>query len=199
MAFPPPLPPGIPALPSSAFLDAVLDAVPAQAPTQTALTKPQAKKRFHTKAEPWMVGVAEQAILQGNSLKHTAGLMRVAPRTLQRWLEAGQDEHCEDELLVELAVTIEHARAQTAAAGMKIMVAHGQLDWRAHLEVLRAQDPETWSAQTRSKVDVNVAVTKAKDLAHLTLEQLERMHALESEAEAIRNGAPAPLYIESKS
>lgn len=195
MSSPPPLPPGVATLPASSFLDAI----PAAKPVQTALTKPQAKKRFYTKAEPWMVGVAEQAILQGNSLKHVAGLLRVALRTLMRWLEAGQDEHCEDELLVELAVTIEHARAQTAAAGMKIMVAHGQLDWRAYLEVLRAQDPETWSAQTRSKVDVNVAVSKAKDLTHLSLEQLERMHALESEAEAIRNGAPAPLYIESKS
>lgn len=169
---------------------------PATQVAPSASGRARTRKRLRTKLEDWMIPVAEQALLNGSPLRTVAGLIQVSYRTLERWLAAGEEEGCDDELLLDFVATVYEARSQVASKGMSIMNAHALTDWRAQLEINRAQDPETWAPQSRSKVDVDVKVSERKrDLSHLSLEQLEELNRLESEAEAIKLGLKKPAIL----
>lgn len=146
-----------------------------------------ATRTYRSKLEPWMIGAAEAAIRQGLPLKNVAGVIGVSARTLSSWLERAQEEGC-DPLLAAFGATIEHARAEVSAEGVRLLKVHALSDPKALVELLRAQDPETWSPQTRSKVDVTVTPKAPLGLPNASDEELRELAALEARAEAIRNG-----------
>lgn len=139
---------------------------------------------FKHKAESWMVAVVDRALRAGMPLAQTAGLIGVTRKTFSKWLALGQDEKCTDPVLVEFAVAVEKARSEAALKGVQLMNMHAAVDWKCQLELLRAQDPDTWSAQTRSKVDVtHHDGSDQRDLSGLTDEELEELAALEAKIE----------------
>jgi hypothetical protein len=137
------------------------------------------ERRPAPKLAPHMIETARTALVNGLPLQLVAGLIGIHKRTLQRWLELGQDENCSDPLLAEFALVVEQARAQAALDGVKALKLHALTDWKATVELLRAQDPDTWSPTTRSKIDVTVTPKGPKSLAHLTEAELEERAALE--------------------
>jgi hypothetical protein len=136
-------------------------------------------KRWHTKIEGWMIDVAEKAILEGLPMARVAGLLGVSTRTLEKWRAEGQQPGCKDALKVELSVTIEEARAKAAQAGIQLMKMHAMKDWKAQLELLRAQDPQTWSPQSRQHIEIEMK-TPERDLSQLSDEELAQLEALEA-------------------
>lgn len=147
-------------------------------------TKPAtsaARKSFKTSVEPHMVETAATALKSGLPLNLVAGLCGVHKRTFQKWLELGSDEACTDPVLTELAMRVEQARAEAAQQGIKLLQLHALTDWKPALELLRAQDPDTWAPQTRSKIDLTVGPKAPKDLSHLGDAELERLNEIETE------------------
>jgi hypothetical protein len=146
------------------------------------LPKKPARKRFTTKLTPEMIGVADRMFRNGGTVKTVAGALGVSVRTFNEWLEKGSVEGCPDELLVEFAATCESARAEAVNEGMASLKMHGQTDWKAQLEYLRALDPDTFSPQTRSKVDIKVEAKRTIDYSKLSDTELERLAQIEEEA-----------------
>lgn len=138
-------------------------------------------RRFRTKLEPWMAKVVGAAIKQAQPLSTTAGLIGVTKATLIRWRQEGLEEGCPDPLKVELAVIIEEARSEAIQAGMETMQLHAAEDWRAQAEILRALDPDTFSPQHRSKVEVEVKEVK-RSLKHLSDAEVLELERLEAKA-----------------
>lgn len=148
-------------------------AIAVEAPAQLAPT-------FKTTIESWMIPVVVRAIGQGLPLAQCGGLIGVSKRTFNRWLMLGQEEKGVDPVLTEFAVAVEEARSVAALKGVKLMNMHAAVDWKAQLEILRAQDPAVWSAQTRSQVEVTHHDGAGKeDLSMLTDEELETRGRIE--------------------
>lgn len=137
-------------------------------------------KSFKTKIEGWMIAVAVKATESGLPLKLVGGLIGATSATVLRWRTQGEQEGCPDPLLVEFALAIEEARTKAALEGMRLMNDHAATDWKAALEVLRASDPETWSAQSRVKIDATVQAVAPRNLSALSDEELNQLASLEN-------------------
>jgi hypothetical protein len=146
----------------------------------------QVMPSFNTSIQSWMIPVIEKAVRAGLPIKLCAGLIGIAPRTLTRWRELGQQDNCPDPLLVELSLTVEKARAEAALAGVELMQMHAARDWKAAHALLQAQDPDTWSPQSKSKVELEVKVAETEDLSMLTDEELEMRARIEEKVRAKR-------------
>lgn len=137
-------------------------------------------KSFKTRIEPHMIAVAVKATEMGLPLNLVGGLIGVTRSTVLRWRDLGSQEGCPEPLLVEFALAIEEARAKAALQGLRVMSEHGLTDWKAQLEVLRASDPDTWSAQSRVKVEATVQAVAPRNLAALSDEELNQLASLEN-------------------
>lgn len=133
-----------------------------------------------------MIPIVCNALQMGLPLTGVAGLIGVTRNTFMRWLTEGQDENCKDELKVELAVRVYEARAKAALEGVKMMNLHAAEDYRAQLELLRAQDPETWAPKAQTKIDVEVSQKPQRDLSLLTDSELEDLARLEAKIQAAK-------------
>lgn len=120
---------------------------------------------------PWMLNVVCDNLREGATLKTCAARIRVNPRTLTTWLTAGRKEGATAEL-EELALAVEEARADYVSGLVEVVKVHAFKDWRAAEMLLRAADPETYSPQHRSKVDITVTRDDEEDLSGLSDEQL---------------------------
>ncbi len=143
------------------------------------LPKP-APRSFKSKIEAWMIPVAVKATENGLPLKLVGGLIGVTSATILRWRDLGEQEGCPDPLLVEFAMALSEARAKATQRGMQVMAEHGLTDWKATLELLRASDSETWSPQSRVKVDATVQAIVPRDLSKLSFEELDMLTAIEN-------------------
>jgi len=135
---------------------------------------------FKTKIEEWMIPVAVKALKSGLPLSLVGGLLGVTRRTLTSWRDLGSQEGCTDPLLVQFALDIEKARAEASMDGVALMQQHAAVDHKAALALLQAQDPETWSPQSRVKLEATVAPAPARDLSKLSNEELQQLAALET-------------------
>ncbi len=147
--------------------------------------KVQPRKTFRTKVEPWMMGVVEEAILKGIPIGLIHGFLRVSKNTFHAWRVEGSKPECTDPLLVELAVTVEEARAQAAEKGVELMSLHALKDWKANFALLQAQDPEVWSVQSKQKVDVEVKQAPALNLSALSEEEFAQYELLAEKMKAL--------------
>lgn len=135
---------------------------------------------FKTTIEPWMIPVAVEAITAGLPLSLVGGLMGVTRQTISNWRELGAREGCPDPLLVQFALAVERARAEASRAGVQLMQQHAAVDWKAAHALLQASDPDTWSPQSRMKVEATVAPAPARDLSKLSDLELHQLAALET-------------------
>lgn len=148
--------------------------------------KKRRPKRLRGKLEPWMVKTAESLIREGMPVATIAGALHITRQTLLRWYQEGIDEACEDELKAEFAAAIHHARSEAAQEGVRMLKLHAMTDYRAAVELLRAQDSEVWSPKERKQVEVNVTHHRGEDLSALTDDQLKQLKEAEEQAEQLR-------------
>ncbi len=154
-------------------------------PASIALAEPPVTRGWRTKAEPWMVGVLSAAIERGEPVHSAAGLLRVSKTTLLKWIHEGAADGCRDPLLAELSAAVYEARSKAISTGVRNLQTHARKDWKAQLELLRAQDPDAWSPQTRSKVEVT-HVEAPEDLSVLTEEELLQREMIENKLRAAK-------------
>lgn len=120
---------------------------------------------------PWMTNVICDNLREGATLKTCAARIRVDPRTLSRWLAEGRKDGAPAELQ-ELWFSVEEARADFVGGLVETVKIHALKDWRAAQMLLQSVDPETYSPQHRSKVDITVTRDEEEDLSGLSDEQL---------------------------
>ncbi len=126
--------------------------------------------------EHWMIDVVVRAMGKGMPLQTTAGLIGVSRSTLEKWREKGHADGAE-EIYVEFAMRLEQARAEANARGvvnLERLSAGGSV--QAELELLKAQDPETWAPKA-SKIDVTV--TPGKQFEQMSDEKLLLLQQIE--------------------
>lgn len=162
-------------------------AVPPLPPRKTAIVKADAPAKVVRRGvlEPHMVPVAQRLAAQGLPLPSIAGALGIHKRTLQRWVDEGLQEGCTDPLLQEFAAAFVQGRSNIVGEMVEVMRQHALTDWKAAHAILQTVDPETFSLQTRTKVDLTVEAKPVKDLSGLDTEDLLRLAELEAEASAI--------------
>lgn len=171
-----------PPLPKKTQASSLQDALAAPSTASTVVTR-----SYRRTLEPWMIEVAAKAALEGLPMNLIAGLLQVSPKTFSRWISQGQEEGA-DELMASLSATVFEARSQAVQAGIRTLKVHALSDHKALIEYLRAMDPETFSPQTRSKIDLEVSAKAPAALPNLTAEQLLELKAHEEAAERLRSG-----------
>jgi hypothetical protein len=152
------------------------------------IAKTEVVRKWATKLTPELIEVAERSIGLGLPVASCAGIIGVHKATWQRWLAEGQKEDCKDPLVAELALRVEKARQDAILKGVKNMGMHATRDYRAQLELLKAQDPATWVQTQRIQQEVKV-ITEEEDLSDLSDEELELREMIESKVKKKQIGA----------
>lgn len=141
-----------------------------------------AKVSFSTRVEPWMPDMAAKLIRDMTPMRQVAGYLGVSPPTLSSWIRMGEDPGCTDPILVELAVAVARARAESVTEGMKMLRPHAERDYRALMEILRASDPDTWVQTAKVKNEVEVTTKPSMDFSKLSDEEFAVFERLATKA-----------------
>jgi hypothetical protein len=141
------------------------------------------KKGWREELEPWMVETLEAALRIGAPIDALPGLIQVRKAKFTEWVDRGCEPDA-PEMYQEFASRLMAARSEAALEGTKILNAHGLVDYKAKLAVLKAAMPETYSDKSYSKVDSThtVNVKTSMDLSKLTDEEFKQYKELQEKA-----------------